>query len=171
MRTFFAITPDAQTCLKISEWVRLCWPGLSRPVPVQNYHITLAFIGDIDADQQRCIEQALEGIDAPAFDLSLTETGYWSESALLWIAPTQIPDELKMLADKCRRVANRAGIRVSQRRYQPHLTLARKATVPPSMPLLEPAFEMSVDSFQLVRSLRDRDGVRYNDLISWPLSS
>jgi len=169
MRTFFAITPDAQTCLSINEWVRLCWPALERPVAVQNYHVTLAFLGDTSADQLRFIEEAFENHQAPAFSLNLTETGYWSESDALWLGPSEVPGTLQSLADKCKRVANKAGIRVSQRRYQPHLTLARKNTVPPSMPLIDPAFAFTAESFQLVQSLRERSGVRYTDLLSWPL--
>ena len=88
---------------------------------------------------------------------------------MLWLAPADVPDTLQLLADKCKRVANRAGIRVSQRRYQPHLTLARNNTLPPAMPLIDPDFEFKVDSIQLVRSLRERSGVRYSDLMSWPL--
>jgi 2'-5' RNA ligase len=170
MRTFFAVTPDAETSIAIHQWVQLCWPALAKPVPVQNYHITLAFLGDTSTDQMQLIEEALEGFTVPSFDLHLTDTGYWSEPAVLWLGPAAAPDALQQLADKCKRVANRAGIRVSQRRYQPHLTLARKATTPPSMPLLEPDFSFRVDSFQLVRSLRDRSGVRYNDLLSWQLN-
>ncbi len=169
MRTFFAVTPDAQTCVAINEWVRLCWPALAKPVALQNYHITLAFLGDTSADQMRFIEEAMVDYRAPSFKLTLTDTGYWSDSAVLWLAPAEVDETLLSLADKCKRVANRAGIRVSQRRYQPHLTLARKNTVPPSMPLIDPDFEFQVDSFQLVRSLRERSGVRYNDLLSWPL--
>lgn len=169
MRTFFAVTPDVQTSIAIDEWVRLCWPALSKPVAVQNYHVTLAFLGDTNAEQLRFIEEAMEDYRLPSFTLSLTETGYWSESAVLWLAPKEVPQTLQTLADKCKRVANRAGIRVSQRRYQPHLTLARKNTLPPAMPLIDPAFEFRVDSFHLVRSLRERSGVRYNDLVSWPL--
>jgi 2'-5' RNA ligase len=169
MRTFFAVTPDVQTSIKINDWVRLCWPALSKPVAVQNYHVTLAFLGETSADQLLFIEEALEDFQSASFDLALTETGYWSESDVLWLAPVTVPEPLQALADKCKRVANRAGIRVSQRRYQPHLTLARKHVVPPSMPLIEPEFEFRVESFQLVRSFRERTGVRYNDLMSWPL--
>ena len=169
MRTFFAVTPDAHTCVAINKWVRLCWPALAKPVAVQNYHITLAFLGETSAGQLRFIEEAMEDFQAPAFGLRLTETGYWSEPSVLWLAPADVPDTLQLLADKCKRVANRAGIRVSQRRYQPHLTLARNNTLPPAMPLIDPDFEFKVDSIQLVRSLRERSGVRYSDLMSWPL--
>ena len=169
MRTFFAVTPDAQTCVAIDKWVRLCWPALSKPVAVQNYHITLAFLGETSTDQLRFIEEALQDFQAPSFSLQLTETGYWSEPDVLWLAPVDVPETLQLLADKCKRVANRAGIRVSQRRYHPHLTLARKNTAPPAMPLIDPDFELKADSFQLVRSLRERSGVRYTDLMSWSL--
>lgn len=138
---------------------------------MQNYHLTLAFLGGTSADQLRFIEEAMEDYQAPAFRLHLTETGYWSESDVLWLGPTAVPDTLQTLADKCKRVANKAGIRVSQRRYKPHLTLARKNTMPPSMPLIDPDFAFAVDSFQLVRSFRERGGVRYSDLLSWPLVS
>ncbi|OED36684.1 2'-5' RNA ligase [Chromatiales bacterium (ex Bugula neritina AB1)] len=170
-RTFFAVTPDAQTCIEVDKWCALCWPQLQRRVAVQNYHVTLAFLGDTSDKQQQLFEEYFESCNIQAFSLILNDLGFWPDSSVLWLAPKQVPAGLLSLADSCKRIANRAGLKVNRRSYQPHLTLARKTTMPPAMPLLEPDFRFEVDSMQLYESIMDRDGVRYRELRCWRLLS
>ncbi len=169
-RTFLAVVPDAQTCIAIDRWCALCWPLLQRRVAVQNYHVTLAFLGDTTDKQLQMIDEHLDVRGCAAFKLTLDDLGYWPDSAVLWLAPKLACAEISALAQVAMRVANRAGLRVSRRNYQPHLTLARKAQSVPSAPLMGPDFQCIVESVQLYQSILDRDGVRYRELRSWPLA-
>lgn len=170
IRTFLAVVPDMQTCIAIDKWCALCWPLLQRRVAVHNYHVTLAFLGDTTDSQLQIIDERLDVSGCPAFELTLNDLGYWPDSAVLWLAPKQVCTEISALAQVGKRVANRAGLKVSRRNYQPHLTLARKAQSVPSAPLLDPDFQFIVSSVQLYQSILDRDGVRYRELRSWPLA-
>ena len=48
MRMFFALWPDALTRAQVANAVAvLRLTDAARPVPQQNYHVTLAFVGDV----------------------------------------------------------------------------------------------------------------------------
>ncbi len=138
---------------------------------VQNYHLTLAFLGDITASQLLIVEEQLDKLSQTEFSLQLDEVGYWPDSQVLWLGPSTVPDGMTILANRCKRAANSASIKVDKRVYRPHLTLARKARLPPAAPLLDPDFQMSVHTFQLYESLLDRRGVRYREIRDWVLDS
>ena len=169
MRTFLSLTPDAGTSMAIEKWCSLCWPGQSRKIPMQNYHVTVAFFGDITKAQLLAIEEGLDLLEHPAFELLFDEVRYLPDPSVLWLGVCQVPAAANHLADKCKTIANRGSIRVASRRYQPHLTLARKITFPPSMPLIEPNFAAHFTSLQLMQSHRERSGARYVELNSWKL--
>ena len=170
MRSFLSITPDADSALAIERWSSLCWPAVSRLVSAQNYHLTLVFLGEINSEQLGTLQEMLDNVQHPSFEMSLNEVGYWPESTTLWLAPGDAPEALCDLAVKCKSIANRLGIKAGKKRYHPHLTLARKTKTPPAMPLIEADFKVQFDSFQLYQSLLDSDGVRYKELQSWALT-
>ena len=167
MRCFFSVVPDAASRLQIESWRRRCWPTLERPVAAQNFHLTLAFVGDIDQGQLQVLEEVMDACPVPQFNLTLNDVGYWSDSSVLWLAPVQPPEALMTLARRCASAANKAGVRVSRRRYQPHLTLARRVTLPPAPPLMEADFQFQVSGFLLQQSILDKQGARYIDVCGW----
>ena len=169
MRTFLSLNPDADSAMAIEKWCSLCWPGISRKIPVQNYHVTVAFLGDVKQPQLQSLQDSLDQLDCSAFDLTFDDVRYLPDQTLLWLGVSQVPEVTHDLVEKCKRKANLAGIRVSTRRYQPHLTLARKLTSPPCAPLIEPEFSLSFTSLQLMQSIRERSGARYVELNSWKL--
>jgi len=169
MRTFLTLVPDQSTALAIHKWCELCWSGLHRRIPVQNYHITLAFLGDTDDRALQRLSEVLDGFDHSSVNLMLNEVGYWSEPGVLWLGSDVVPETLTSLQKKCRQAANRIGARGSARQYQPHITLARNVTVPPAAALLEPDFLFTANSMELWSSVRDSQGARYSTLAEWPL--
>lgn len=170
IRAFISLTPDVSSAIAIQQWCALCWPAISRAVPLQNYHLTLAFLGDVSDSQLQTLHELLLEVRSPAIDLTLDSPGYWPDSTSLWLGSNNVPVHLITLAEKCKSIANRAGVRTETRRYVPHLTLARKTKTPPGLPLIDPDFPMRFESIELYQSIRDRDGVRYIELNSWALN-
>jgi len=169
MRTFLTLVPDPPTALAIHKWCELCWPGLQRRIPVQNYHITLSFLGDTDDRALQKLSEVLDDFNHEPIELQLNDVGYWAESGVLWLGSDAVPDSLVALQKKCRQAANRIGARGSAKRYQPHITLARKITIPPAAALLEPDFQFTASSLELWSSVRDSQGARYGTLAGWQL--
>ena len=169
MRTFLTLVPDQSTALAIHKWCELCWPGLQRKIPVQNYHITLAFLGDTDDRALQQLSEILESFKHEPIELNLNDVGYLADPEVLWLGSESVPDSLVLLQKKCRQAANRIGARASAKRYRPHITLARKVVVPPVAALLEPEFQFTASSLELWSSVRDSKGARYSTLAEWPL--
>ena len=92
-----------------------------------NYHLTLAFIGEVDEPVAGEIDAALETINHSAFDLRLKGVGQFDRGGhtiIVWAGIAPNPD-LTHLSDKVKTALTRHGITVDRRKYAPHITLAR----------------------------------------------
>ncbi len=165
-RCFFAITPDPQTLFAIDAWRERCWHGLQRPTPMQNYHMTLAFLGTVDARRVHDLEQQLESVDKVGCEVVLDDAGYWPANGIVWLGCRVPNPALIELAGLCRRLANRAGIGVDGKRFTPHVTLARGQVEPPPPPLMPPDLRFEAAELVLYESLRDGRGTRYRAIRS-----
>ncbi len=170
MRAFLTLVPDTQTALAIERWCELCWPVSGRKVPVQNYHMTLAFLGEVDDAALQQLSEMLEGFSHSIFQVSLNQIGYWSNTEVLYLGTNSPPKELLALHDKCRQIANRISARGGSSRYEPHITLARKLNTPPLPALLEPDFTFTAETLELWSSVRESYGARYSTVGSWGLT-
>ena len=101
-------------------------PG-ARWVPPENYHLTLRFIGDIPAHVAQDVDEALSGLRAKGFALTLSGMGTFAKSgisAALWVGAERNP-ALDHLRAKIETALQRTGLEPERRRFQPHVTLAR----------------------------------------------
>ena len=73
MRLFVALDLSASLRERLS-WMARGLPG-ARWVPPENYHVTLRFIGEVPGWQAQEVDEALAGIRAPGFDLTLRGVG------------------------------------------------------------------------------------------------
>ncbi len=93
--------------------------------PVENFHITLRFIGDVPPPLERDIDIALADLQAPAFQIRLGGIGYFGKSRpkAVWSA---VDDQgaLKHLAAKVETALQRIGLVPETRKFLPHVTLA-----------------------------------------------
>lgn len=169
MRAFFALKPSPEICLAIDHWRSQNWPLLNKPVPIVNFHLTLAFLGEIDERQLEYLEDAVADVYSGCVELNLDTLGYWHKSALLWLGPTQTPPELADLAGQLVQLGKSCGQKMDKRAYHSHLTLARKVTSPPPAAMIEPAFTCLFEEFALYESDTRPTGAQYREVVSWPL--
>src|SRR6478609_3549411 len=92
----------------------------------EQLHLTLRFIGEVDGRDARAIEDALAGIDAPAFDLQLHGVGQFGNKQphTLWAAARR-NELLDHLARKVDSAIRRVGQPQDSHKFTPHVTLAR----------------------------------------------
>jgi 2'-5' RNA ligase len=92
----------------------------------EQLHLTLRFIGDVDGRDARALDDALAGIDAPAFDLQLHSVGQFGNKQphALWAA-ARPNDLLEHLQRKVDNAIRRVGQPQDAHKFTPHVTLAR----------------------------------------------
>jgi RNA 2',3'-cyclic 3'-phosphodiesterase len=101
-------------------------PG-ARWVPEENYHLTLRFIGEVPGWQAQEVDEALSGIRAPGFELTLRGLGTFQKSgrvSALWVG-VEKTEPLVFLQSKVETALQRIGLEPERRRFAPHVTLAR----------------------------------------------
>ena len=132
MRTFVAITipPEFREALagqadRLGRHVRdLRW------VPPENLHLTLAFLGEVPAHS---VDSVKSGLDAAVqghrpFNIGFGSGGTFprrSEPRVAWVGVTGDLDEVKGLQASITREMRQLGLRVDDRPFSAHVTLAR----------------------------------------------
>lgn len=152
-RLFFALWPAPELQRELAERGREALGNRrARRVPAANLHVTLAFLGEVDADFRACAEAAAARVTAAPFTLSLDRLGYWGRRGLLWAGPSAQPEAVERLAADLNAVlADDCGHDPDRRPFRAHVTLARKVPKMPGRMAIEP-LEWPVERFVLVAS-------------------
>ncbi|MGK0381772.1 MAG: 2'-5' RNA ligase [Flavobacteriales bacterium] len=171
MRAFFGLSPDVKTKLAIEVWRNKAFHHFDAPVPAANFHVTLAFLGQVIPKQlDELCESVNQITDIHTFDVSLNHVGYWSKPKALWLGCKDTHNEHLQLAKNLSQIANSIGLQIPKQDYIAHLTLARKCSVNPTAPLIEPAFTWRNAEFHLFESVLGKKGVSYHIRHSWLLA-
>jgi 2'-5' RNA ligase len=165
-RLFFALWPDNQTRQKLARLGLALEAQGFKPVPPRNLHVTLVFLGQVDAALELLIKHSVDGIFARPFMLTFDQLSFWSRPKVLCLTCAQIPGEAKMPAAALSREVENYGLQTDTRPYQPHITLARHARHLPALNI-EPIV-WRAKSFCLVESCSEPGGVNYQVRQQWP---
>jgi 2'-5' RNA ligase len=181
-RLFIAVIPPAQVIDAMEALVgprRESVAGWrwSRP---ENWHITLAFLGDVDDDRRDALSEHLDTITAHQFQVRLGGAGAFRKedtrdtggdlpalkARTIWLGVRQGAEELAALSARTRAAASRAGVNPDGAKFTPHVTLARAGRPSNARGLLDAIasfgdFEFGVDAFHLVKSTLTPSGSIY----------
>lgn len=173
MRVFFGIEPDPNRRQAIADWRDRYGVADGRPVPPANFHITLAFIGEVSTRQLETLCDAVDARqDGEAFaagSIELDLVGFWPGPDIYWIGASQPPPPLGNLARNLQHIGGPVGARLKRRAFTPHVTLYRNCSAPPPAPVVAPAIRMDYDHLILFESQPGRKHVRYQSVAQWPL--
>lgn len=146
----------------------------------ENFHITLAFIGDVDERTAEAADEALAQVRTEPFELRLEGTGSFSTGSkltALWIGVSH-SEVLHRLKEKTDRALQRAGVPFDNRKYTPHVTLAHlrgagEGKVAEFMQAhnLFRTEPFQVDEFLLYRSHQTKNGSAYEPVAEYPLAA
>lgn len=175
MRAFIALElPEVfvEETLELARDLRSCVDG--RFVPATNYHLTLAFLGDVD---ERDVASAMAALDAVADQCvapSLVCTGLGTfgraNDATLWLG---LDDSivLRSLASIVREELGSRGLAFDTKSFKPHITLARRVRIPRgSLPPLGFPRDAQGVRVTLFKSELSREGATYKALYSVDLN-
>jgi len=128
MRLFVAVVPPRPVVLELraalttlphaDPQVRWCRP--------ETWHVTLAFFGDVPPDAYEDLKERLGRAAArnTPMELALAGGGHFG-GRTLWTGVQGERERLGRLAESVNSVARRCHIKVDERPFRPHLTLAR----------------------------------------------
>jgi 2'-5' RNA ligase len=152
-------------------------PG-ARWVPVENYHLTLRFIGEVPKHRAEEIDHALAALRTPGFSLTLTGVGTFNKGGRdtqLWAGVERNP-QLDHLQAKIETALQRVGLEPERRRFAPHVTLARLDNAVPAkvaqfvqMHNLFRAEAVSVEHFVLFSSRLGKEASVYVPEVEYAL--
>ena len=137
-----------------------------RWVPVDQRHLTLKFVGQLDDQQRKLLIKNLKGVRFDPFDICIKGLGFFPEKGtprVFWAGVSQ-DDSLIELQKRVEKVAIEAGAEKDRFSYKPHVTLARIKNKsvgkddlrPPGTDFVSRIF--TVDRFNLFKSLLRPDG-------------
>jgi len=164
---------------------------LTRP---EDFHITLSFIGNVEAATAEDIDEALSGIRARRFSLTLQGTGYSSgaNGSHHLQAGVERSEALRRLKEKIDRDFEKHQLPFKKRsKYTPHVTIARikdihwhefkerKRYTKEQQKILHDIINkyehqefgsFTVDHFSLIASAPTEHGHVYSELAQFPLA-
>jgi RNA 2',3'-cyclic 3'-phosphodiesterase len=104
----------------------------ARWIDVENYHITLRFIGDIDHATASDVFTMLDRVRRKSFTVTLEGlTSFGGDRPRAIVAKAQAAQPLIELHSDHERIMQRIGMAPEPRKYTPHVTLARLKTASP----------------------------------------
>ncbi|MGH8377527.1 MAG: RNA 2',3'-cyclic phosphodiesterase [Gammaproteobacteria bacterium] len=170
-RLFFALWPDEAVRHAIYKETRHAVRASGgRPVPPENFHATLVFLGSVDAAAAVAVREAAAGIQSGLFSLSLDRLDFWKEPRVVGLGASEIPNPGRQLASSLLAALRARGLKPDPKPFMPHVTLARKISKPGELGTLRP-IHWPVQDFVLVRSITHAKGSEYQPLAAWPLAT
>jgi RNA 2',3'-cyclic 3'-phosphodiesterase len=175
MRLFVALSiPDA-----VARSLMLLQGGVpgARWQTREQLHLTLRFIGEVNGSDVHVLDDALAGIDAPAFEMQMHSVGQFGNKQphSLWAAARR-NDLLDHLQRKVDSAIRRVGQPQDAHKFTPHVTLARlrhpeleRARIWLTDHALYTSDEFTVGAFCLYSSKLTSDGSIYRVEQEYPL--
>jgi 2'-5' RNA ligase len=170
MRVFVAIPLDSETRDLLAQRIRAAVPVMpGRPVPPENWHLTLRFLGEIDEVALDRLNAALDEAPlGPRFPVRWGALGAFpraSRAGVLWIGMEGDGGDLHRLADRVDAALAVAGHPLEDRPFRPHLTISRmrpqvdvRSVVAAALPA---GVAMEVDRVAVFQSRLGRGGASY----------
>jgi 2'-5' RNA ligase len=164
LRLFFALWPDPNVTRQLTQMARqLKLESRSRSVDPKNYHVTLAFVGEVSDARLAVLRQIGRSLRAPRFAFKCDSIEFWRDSQVVVAAVSAAPAGLLDLWAKLN-----DAIGLPRKRLHAHVTLARKVVQAPVPQAMSP-IEWQATNFSLIRSDTGGVGSAYTVLDTWPL--
>jgi RNA 2',3'-cyclic 3'-phosphodiesterase len=166
LRLFLALRLPDDALTAIERWQRAELPNV-RVVPREHLHVTLAFLGHRSACELETIVEALRGVVADAGEIRLTPVRYRETRSVGMLVLEDDGGRATRVAEELQERLEELGVyRRENRRWLPHLTVARWRERPRLHPQAPPGRTFVPSDAAAYLSRLHPDGARYEVLES-----
>ncbi len=171
-RLFFALWPEGALRSALAEaTLEAVRASGGQPVPVDNLHLTLLFLGGVAerrvaevADAAHRVRMWHRGI---TLEMRLDHLEHWPRPRVLCALPDQRPSAAGLLAQALHDQLAADGFSPDIKPFRPHVTVARKVTQPASL-RMRPV-DWRCNAFALIESRTLESGSVYSVVENYPL--
>ncbi len=181
MRLFIAIDlpDDVKYDLYMTSTELIRQSGSGRVIPLENYHITLVFIGDTKdkgrggsgseservATIERVVSDACRRYVTSPLTLSINGVGsFKGYKGYNWWVGVKENRTLTVLADYMTEELKARGFNIEHRNFKPHITIGRSIENKCPIALEAPQTDIEVTKISLMRSDRKEDRQVYTEI-------
>ena len=169
VRSFIAIDIPENVKKQIVDLQNQLPYFMGKKTELDNLHLTLKFLGEIDDSVVSDVKKLLENIKLKKFEVTISEIGVFNENfiKIIW---------LKLEGDGIFNLQNEIDLRLDnlfprEKRFMSHLTVARVKNIKNKKEFLDslkkikiPEIKFNVDNFILKKSILKPEGPEYKDL-------
>lgn len=131
---------------------------------LNNIHLTLEFLGEIDAEELRIIEDIFSTLDFTEFSIELFEVTNLRDLIIIKVKENK---HLNSLHYKLKQKLKENGFKLQNRKFFPHITLARKSNLEIDEVI---SLKSKVNKIYLFHSKRTSGGLHYIPLLERKLA-
>lgn len=171
-RLFFALWPDdALRAAVVAATAEALAEAGGRPVPPENLHVTLAFLGDVAGERLADAVAAARTVTAATARQRFDRIACWGRGGPLVLEATHPDAALGALQASLANALFAADFQLERREFRPHVTLSRRplrrpAARPPASP--GSVLDWACAGFVLAASETRPEGSRYTVLERFP---
>lgn len=164
IRCFVALQPDEAALERLDAVAREAharFPS-ARRMRRENLHLTLAFIGALDADRARQVAARLAEEPPAPFEWTLDSIGAFAGARVLWAGGGDA--QLEALATRARALLDELDVRFDRKPFVAHVTLLRdlpRDAAGEAARRIVPPIRWLAGAPVLLESRNDAGGVRY----------
>lgn len=187
MRVFLAVELDDSVRKQVGDFMdtvrarldsssRIAWTA------AENLHLTLIFLGEVEADRIETIDAAVRNAltHEEGGEVALAGSGVfpsWREPRVLWVGVSEGEPLLQRLHARCAEALASLGFPPESRPFHPHLTLGRvkelrdrNTTLRAALETQQPFGRCAATEVVLMESRLHPQGARYLPRLRFPLA-
>ena len=155
-RYFIGLDLTPKDKLTIEDWREKHLRELpDKPVPAENFHITLSFLGNVSPEKMELLHDKLLQIKGQQLKLHTSELGSFQKAKILYLGIEQ-NHALNALAQQCLKINSALGLPSHHDKYRPHITLTRKHKEIVPIEARPPKLELNFTQFHLFESVSSK---------------
>ena len=163
-RLFLALWPDDRQRNTLRDTFRSLLSTVEgKMTDRRNWHVTLVFIGEFDAELVPELLVKIAHVEVQPFRLRFDRLSYFTRPKIACLQAMTVPDELKQLKADLEALLLPYNVLPEDLEYRPHITAVRAARSFEAVRLARP-LELQWSGIELVESISTPGNIQYRPL-------